>query len=76
MRVSELGARVNAGRNGAVVFQAPPILPSESEAFCADFRAEVDQLTPRPPIGDLVAACVRWASDEQCRRCLGGGGAP
>ena len=71
MRVNELGARLNAGKEGAVVFQAPPMLPNESEAFCTDFRDEVDRLTPRPAVRDLLAACVRWASEEQCRLCLG-----
>ena len=71
MRADVKGPRFSAGRSSELVFQQPPMSEAETAAACSEMKAELKQVTPQPPMDQVLATCKRHMSDAACRKCLG-----
>jgi len=71
MRADVKGARLSVGRASGLVLQQPPMSDAEAAAGCSEMKEELRQVTPQPPMEQVLAACRRHMPDAACRKCLG-----
>ena len=70
LRNDTSGARVSAGRDGAVVFQQPPVAEVQFNAYCTRLKEAGQQKGASER--QLLAACRDRFGEQECRSCVAG----
>lgn len=71
LRADSGGARLTTNRDGRIGVQVPPLSREEMDAICAGITSEVAGLQEKPPLEDLLKACMQHMPEAECRKCLG-----
>ncbi len=71
MRADGAGTRLTVGLGNEVVLQRPPMSEADVAVVCSGLKQEIEKITPRPPVEEVLRACKQRVPEDVCRSCLG-----